>query len=176
MTRQDKVVKIYTDGAVQNQHRPSARKAGIGAVLLAYRDGKLSKMKTISHYLGNVTNNVAELMAVKLALEALDLNKLKGWQIQIHSDSAYVVNTFTEWIKFYRSHNWRTKTGKPVGNEKLIREIYNMILRIKNVEFVKVVAHSGIKWNERADYLARQAILDYVAKNEGPLLLDPYPA
>ncbi len=129
----DNCIKIYTDGASSGNPGPS----GIG-VLLIYGE----KKKKISRYIGNATNNIAELTAIKVALEQLKRNDMP---VCIFSDSSYSIGLLT-------------KGWKPKKNRELILQIRKLMGRFKNLSFIKVKGHAGIKENEVADFLATSAI------------------
>ena len=129
----DNCIKIYTDGASSGNPGPS----GIG-VLLIYGE----KKKEISQYIGTATNNIAELTAIKVALEQL---KRKDMPVCIFSDSSYSIGLLTK--------GWKPKT-----NIELIVQIRKLMREFKKLSFIKVKGHAGIKENEVADFLATSAI------------------
>ncbi len=129
----DNCIKIYTDGASSGNPGPS----GIG-VLFIYGENK----KEISQYIGMATNNIAELTAIKRALEELKRDDLP---VRIFSDSSYAIGLLTK--------NW-----KPQKNQALIYEIRTLMNRFCDLAFIKVKGHSGIKENEVVDFLATSAI------------------
>jgi len=142
-----KKVTIYTDGACSGNPGPG----GWGAVLI-YGDNK----KEISGAQKDTTNNVMEITAV---LEALKLLK-EECEVEIYSDSAYVVNAFTEgWIYNWQKNNWKTASKDPVKNRELWEELYSLTKKHK-VTFNKVKGHSTNELNNRCDYLATHAIQD----------------
>ncbi len=119
-------VSIYTDGASSGNPGPS----GIG-VLLLYRENR----KEISEYIGEATNNIAELTAIHRALCAL---KRQDLPVRIFSDSSYAVGLLTQ--------EW-----KPRINQDLVNEIKTMMRGYTDIALIKVKGHSGIKENEVAD-------------------------
>ncbi|MFP4194037.1 MAG: ribonuclease HI [Desulfobacterales bacterium] len=127
------LVIIYTDGASSGNPGP----AGIGAVL-RYGD----KKKEISEYIGNTTNNVAELKAVRAALQAL---KKKDLPVRLYTDSSYVQGLL--------SMGWKAKK-----NTELVEEIRDIIKQFKDIKIIKVAGHNGVADNEQADLLATSAI------------------
>lgn len=126
-------IKIYTDGASSGNPGP----AGIG-VLLIFGD----KTKQISQYIGKATNNIAELTAIKTALEQLKRTDLP---VRIFSDSSYCIGLLTL--------GW-----KPKKNQELVAQIKMQMERFKDIGFIKVKGHAGIEENEIADRLATSAI------------------
>ena len=140
-----KKVLIYTDGACSGNPGPG----GWGAILM-YGDVK----KEISGALKDTTNNIMEITAV---LEALKLLK-EECEVEVYSDSAYVVNAFNQgWLDNWQKNNWRTAGKDPVKNKELWEELYNLTQKHK-VTFIKVKGHSDNEWNNRCDFLATSAI------------------
>ncbi len=140
-----KKVTIYTDGACSGNPGPG----GWGAILM-YGEVK----KEISGALKDTTNNIMEITAV---LEALKLLK-EECEVEVYSDSAYVVNAFNQgWLDNWQKNNWRTAGKDPVKNKELWEELYNLTQKHK-VTFIKVKGHSDNEWNNRCDFLATSAI------------------
>ncbi|MFG6319495.1 MAG: ribonuclease HI [Clostridia bacterium] len=140
-----KKVTIYTDGACSGNPGPG----GWGAVLI-YGETQ----KEISGAKENTTNNIMEITAV---LEALKLLK-EECEVEVYSDSAYVVNCFNQgWIYNWQKNNWKTSGKDPVKNKELWEELYDLTKKHK-VTFIKVKGHSDNELNNRCDYLATSAI------------------
>lgn len=140
----EKVV-IYTDGACSGNPGPG----GWGAILM-YKGTK----KEISGAKNNTTNNVMELTA---ALEGLKMLKFPC-EVELYSDSAYVVNGFLQgWIYNWQRNNWKTSNKEPVKNKEIWQELYKMT-QIHDVKFIKVKGHADNDFNNRCDELARNAI------------------
>ncbi len=141
-----KKITIYTDGACSGNPGPG----GWGAVLLYG-----NRIKEISGGEDNTTNQRMELTAVVEALRAL---KVTGWDVVVHSDSAYIVNAFREdWIGRWQKNGWKNSKKEDVANQDLWKSL--LALMSKNrVKIEKVKGHSGDRWNERCDELARNAI------------------
>lgn len=140
----EKVV-IYTDGACSGNPGPG----GWGTILM-YKNVK----KEISGYMENTTNNIMEITAV---IEGLKLLKYEC-EVEIYSDSAYVVNAFNNhWIEGWRKKNWINSSKEPVKNKELWQELYDLTKK-HDVKFIKVKGHSDNEYNNRCDELARLAI------------------
>ena len=138
-------VTIYTDGACSGNPGPG----GWGAILMC--DGT---KKEIFGSDAQTTNNIMEITAV---LEALKLLKVEC-EVEVYSDSAYVVNAFNQgWIYNWMKNNWRTANKEPVKNQELWQELYSLTKKHK-VEFIKVKGHSDNEFNNRCDFLATNAI------------------
>ncbi len=140
----EKVI-IYTDGACSGNPGPG----GWGSILM-YKENK----KEISGGNPNTTNNIMEITAV---IEALKLLKHEC-EVQVYSDSAYVVNAFNQgWIYNWKKNNWKTASKEPVKNKELWEELYGFT-KMHKIEFIKVKGHSDNQFNNRCDELARNAI------------------
>lgn len=138
-------VTIYTDGACSGNPGPG----GWGSILMFG-----SNQKEISGGKKNTTNNIMELTAV---IEALKLLK-RPCEVDLYSDSAYVVNAFEQgWIYNWVKNNWKTAGKDPVKNQELWQELYKLT-KIHKVKFHKVKGHSDNEYNNRCDELARNAI------------------
>lgn len=140
-----KKVMIYTDGACSGNPGPG----GWGALLMC--DGV---QKEISGAKQNTTNNIMEITAV---LEALKLLKFEC-EVEIYSDSSYVVNAFNQgWIYNWQKNNWKTANKEPVKNRELWEELYDFTKK-HHIKFIKVKGHSDNEFNNRCDFLATSAI------------------
>lgn len=134
-------VTIYTDGACSGNPGPG----GWGAVLMCN-----GNIKEISGYNKNTTNNIMEITAV---IEALKLLKYEC-EVEIYSDSAYVVNAFNQkWIENWKKNNWKNSNKEEVKNKELWEELDKLVSEHK-VKFIKVKGHADNKWNNRCDELA----------------------
>ena len=109
-------------------------------------DGKLKK---ISGRENNTTNNRMELMAPIMALKKIR----KKSDITIFTDSKYVKDGITDWIKKWKVNNWKSSNKKPVKNKDLWIKLDNACLKHK-VTWKWVKAHAGNKYNNLVDELA----------------------
>jgi|TARA_B100001057_G_C22700857_1_gene891643 ribonuclease HI len=137
--------KIYTDGACSGNPGPG----GWGAVIF----NKKGIQKNIYGNEKNTTNNRMELMAPIMALKKIKTNS----EIIIYTDSTYVKNGITEWIKKWEKNGWLNSNKKPVKNKDLWIELENLCKENKIIwKWVK--GHSNNKFNNLADELATKAI------------------
>ena len=137
----------YTDGACSGNPGPG----GWGAIL---RYGEVEK--EISGGAANTTNNQMELMAAINALEALS----RPCRVNLHTDSQYVKNGITQWMKGWVRNGWKTAAKKPVKNADLWKQLDAAVKR-HEVKWHWVKGHAGHPDNERADELARTAMAPY---------------
>jgi len=128
-----RVVHVYTDGASSGNPGPS----GIGVVLTYGR-----QRKEISEYIGEATNNIAELMAIQKGLASV---KNKRLPVRVYTDSTYAHGVL--------ALNW-----KPKKNLDLVTAIRRSMSAFARLKLVKVPGHQGVAENERADELATSAI------------------
>lgn len=139
-------VKIYTDGACRGNPGP-----GGWGVILIY--GK--KQKELSGGEKNTTNNRMELTAVIKALEALK----RSSDVEIFSDSSYVIRGMNEWVFNWIKKQWKTPDGKLRKNSDLWQTLVDLSNK-HNIKWIWVRGHDGHSFNERADQLAVKAIPD----------------
>ena len=134
-------LKIYTDGACSG----NPGKGGWAAIILDKDNIKFN----ISGNEKNTTNNRMELMAPIMALKKIK----KKSEITIFTDSKYVKDGITDWIKKWKLNNWKSSNKKPVKNKDLWIKLENSCLKHK-VTWKWVKAHAENKYNNLADKLA----------------------
>lgn len=137
------MIKIWTDGSCLGNPGPG------GWAFLA-TDGKNFAERSGGEK--NTTNNRMELMAVLNAVRAAHRHN----EIEIHTDSQYVKNGMTQWMKNWKRNNWRTSDKKPVKNQDLWMALDTATEQVK-IHWVWVRGHNGEEFNERCDELARTA-------------------
>ena len=139
------MIKIYTDGSCIGN--PGS--GGWAAVIL---NG--NKQDIISGRKKNTTNNQMELMA---AIKALIFFSKKQ-KIRIYTDSNYVKEGITNWIKIWEKNNWKTANKKKVKNVELWIKL-NTLSNFHDIEWQWVKGHSGDPMNNMVDKLAKKAAL-----------------
>ena len=133
-------LKIYTDGACSG----NPGKGGWAAIILGD-----SNQSNISGSESNTTNNRMELMAAIMALKKIR----KRSEITIFTDSKYVKDGITDWIKKWKVNNWKSANKKPVKNKDLWIKLDNSCFKHK-ITWKWVKAHAGNKYNNLVDELA----------------------
>jgi len=144
-----KTIKIFTDGACSGN--PGA--GGWGAVML---DGNITEKYNGSEL--NTTNNRMELRA---AIEGI-LKAPNDTIIVLYTDSKYVKEGITTWIKNWKCNHWLTSNKKPVKNQDLWKKL-DVLNQEKNISWEWVKGHQDNHddksiYNNMADELAREAI------------------
>ncbi|SDF40434.1 MULTISPECIES: ribonuclease HI [Thalassobaculum] len=137
-------VEVFTDGACSGNPGPG----GWGAIL-RWR----GNVKELSGGEAETTNNRMELMAAISALEALT----RRMQVDLTTDSTYVRDGITKWMKSWKARGWKTADKKPVKNRDLWERLDAATQR-HDVDWHWVKGHAGHPENERCDELAREAI------------------
>tara|TARA_B100001559_G_scaffold250229_1_gene213674 strand:- start:1180 stop:1602 length:423 start_codon:yes stop_codon:yes gene_type:complete len=133
-------LKIYTDGACSG----NPGKGGWAAIIL---DGK--NQLSISGSENKTTNNRMELMAAIMALKKI---KNKS-EIIIYTDSRYVKDGITNWIKKWKLNNWKSSNKKPIKNKDLWIKLDGSCQK-HSVNWKWVKAHAENKFNNLVDELA----------------------
>ena len=140
----DKII-IYTDGGCRGN-------PGIGGwgVFFSYKD----KQKKLQGSKRQTTNNQMELTA---AIKGLENIKTDNIEIDLYTDSKYVINGINEWIKKWRINNWRGSNKKLVKNVELWQRLDELNSKY-NIKWHWVRGHSNDFGNDMADKLANDAM------------------
>lgn len=146
---------IFTDGSSRGNPGPG----GWGAVLV----GKFgsSEVEELGGREAHTTNNRMELMAAIKALEQIPNTQNN---IQVITDSGYLVKGITEWIYGWQKKGWKTANRKPVLNQDLWQELFNGTIH-HTIVWKQIAGHADTAGNIRADEIATA-----FADNEPPQL------
>ena len=139
-----KDVIIFTDGACRGNPGPG----GWGA-LIKFDTAE----KEIFGGQNNTTNNQMELSA---AIEGLSILK-EPCDVELFTDSKYVMDGITQWIQNWKKNNWKTSAKKEVKNKELWQQL-DQLMSYHQVQWHWVKGHSGDPGNETADLLANKGI------------------
>ncbi len=145
-----KNIRVFTDGACSGN--PGA--GGWGVVIVNGND-----IQKFNGFEPNTTNNRMEL---KAAIEGIKKSSIES-NITLYTDSKYVKNGITDWIKNWKKNNWMTSSKKPVKNKDLWKEL-DLLNDNSLVSWEWVKAHQENEseeyiYNNLADSLARDAII-----------------
>ena len=140
-----KNIDIYVDGACSGNPGPG----GWGAVF-----SKDEKETTIAGGNPATTNNRMELQAAIEAIKALPTD----FSATLYTDSQYVKNGITSWIIGWKKRGWMNSKNEPVKNKDLWEELDSCAEK-KKISWEWVKGHDGHPLNEKADMLARRAII-----------------
>ena len=134
IAHEEGAIIVYADGACSGNPGP----AGLGVVVL---DG--DERVELSEFLGRGTNNIAELTGLLRAAE-----RLRGVDkpIRMYTDSKYSIGVLTK--------GWKAKK-----NQALIADVKAALAELPDVRIHYVPGHAGVDLNERADELARAAVV-----------------
>ena len=139
-------VEIYTDGACKGNPGPG----GYGCIIV--QNGKTQELKGGAK---ETTNNIMEMTAAIVALQQLP----EPSEVELTTDSQYVVKGMTEWVDGWLRKNWINASKQPVKNKDLWLELLELNERHR-IKWIWVRGHSGHPENERADALANEGIMD----------------
>jgi len=137
------LVEAFTDGACLGNPGP-----GGWGVLLRFG----ATEKELSGGDPATTNNRMELMAAISALESLK----RPARVRLFTDSRYVMDGITKWIRGWKIKGWKTKDNKPVKNIELWQRL-EAATQPHRIDWQWVKGHSGHAENDRVDELARVA-------------------
>jgi len=140
----DKII-IFTDGASRGNPGPG----GYGAIIANLAENHVWELGGRED---KTTNNRMELLAVIESLKRVREAKSK---IEIHTDSSYLINGITKWIKGWQNNDWKTKEKKDVLNKDLWQKLSHEI-EDKKIDWKHVSGHAGVAGNERADKIATE--------------------
>lgn len=140
----DEIVVIHTDGACSGNPGP-----GGWAAVLSWR----GRERELSGASAQTTNNIMELTAAIMALEALK----RPSRVRLYTDSRYVMDGITRWIHGWKKNGWKTAARAPVKNAECWQRL-DAACAPHEIEWRWVRGHAGDPGNERADRLARAAI------------------
>jgi ribonuclease HI len=151
-------MQIFTDGGCSGNPGP-----GGWAYLLVEEDG--SKIEEKWGAERNTTNNRMELLAVINGLKRVGGHYKERFayrfpgpeDLSVTTDSAYVRNGITSWIKAWKQNGWMTSSRKPVKNQDLWEQLDELNERLEP-EWYWIKGHAGYVWNERCDELTQIAI------------------
>ncbi|TBR59553.1 ribonuclease HI [Mastigocladus laminosus UU774] len=144
MSSQRTIQSIYTDGACIGNPGP-----GGWGVVVYFSDGSVHE---IGDAAAKTTNNKMEMQA---AIAALSFLKASGHTepITLYTDSEYLINCVTKWIKTWKRKGWKKADGNPVLNQDLLEQLEQ--LNSRQVKWQHVRGHTGNEGNERCDAIAR---------------------
>lgn len=146
-------VEVFTDGACMGNPGP-----GGWAALLRFNGAE----KELSGGEPASTNNRMEMMAVIMALESLK----RPCSVSLYSDSRYVIDGVTKWLRSWKARGWKTADRKPVKNVDLWQRM-ETAMAPHQVSWHWVRGHDGHVENERVDVLARAAATEIAGTAAG---------
>ncbi|OIP77696.1 MAG: ribonuclease H [Oscillatoriales cyanobacterium CG2_30_44_21] len=145
-----KIISIHTDGACSKNPGP-----GGWGVVIHFADGST---KELGGGIRDTTNNQMELQGAIAALEFL-ASQSQSSPVDLYTDSKYVLDGITKWIKGWKKNGWKTKDNKPVKNQEFWQQLDQ--LNSSTIRWHWVEGHSGDPDNERCDAIARSYTAKY---------------
>jgi len=152
------MINVYIDGACANNGKKNAI-SGYG-VYFSDNDirNEYKKINGIKH-----TNNIAELTAFIRCLEILQENISNNEQINVYTDSEYVIKCASSYGEKLHRNNWKTYDNKIPPNLELVKKAFQLYRNSFNVKLIHIYAHTNKEdkhsiGNKMADKLANIAI------------------
>lgn len=139
---------IFTDGSSRGNPGPG----GWGAIVATKE-----KVTELGGREDHTTNNRMEMTAAFEALNYIKDQKVSAETITINTDSSYLINGITKWVKGWAKNNWRTVTKEPVINQDIwenLVEVVDALEETTSINWSYLKGHSGIPGNERCDEIA----------------------
>jgi ribonuclease HI len=143
-------VLLFTDGACSGN-------PGRGGWAFILKHPASGKVKEVSGYEPETTNNRMELMAVIQGLGALTRPDVL---VEVLTDSEYVRKGMLEWMAGWKKNGWKRKErGKtvPLKNDDLWKQLDELKANHPRMKLTRVAGHSGHPENDRCDELAVEA-------------------
>ncbi len=157
MSHKPASIVIYSDGSSRGNPGPG----GYGSIAVYPDSHGRIKVDEFGGKEALTTNNRMEMMALLKALESFvdyyQENDIKKTCI-IHTDSGYLINGITTWIKGWKRNNWITQGKEDVKNADIWKSIDEVLIKLKSngfaFEWRQVPGHAGVPGNERCDVIA----------------------
>lgn len=149
-----KIIRMWSDGGC----RGNGKEVNIGAYawhLEFWVNGELKATKNDTDGFYNTTNNKMELMG---CIEGLKAIKNKNMALEVHLDSAYVLNGITSYIHKWKVKGWVNSKNEPVKNKELWMELDNEQSKFTDIKFIKVKGHSDDLGNQLVDGLLNETM------------------
>lgn len=150
-------ITIFSDGSSLGNPGPG----GWGAIVHIHKGAEVYELGGSDK---KTTNNRMEMMAVFEALDFLDTKKTEEAEINVYTDSQYLINGITKWVFGWAENGWMTKAKAPVLNKDLWQKLLTTT-KDKEIEWHYVEGHAGIPGNERVDEIATS----FAGNTETPL-------
>lgn len=106
----------------------------------------------------NTTNNRMELQGAIECLKFLKAEALEECPILLFSDSKYVVDGLSQWVKGWKARGWKKADKKAPENVELWQELDSLAQEFSQIKLRWVKGHSGHPQNEYCDQLANKAL------------------
>ncbi len=140
------MITIFTDGSSRGNPGPG----GWGSVVVFDADlPNVSRVLELGGYEKETTNNRMEILAAVHALQVVPQSS----KVTLYTDSAYLINGITKWVKGWQKKGWMTLQKEPVANRDLWERLISATEN-KEISWTKVGGHVGTVGNERCDEIA----------------------
>lgn len=156
------LVAVYADESCLGNGKSGATPGGLGS-LVEFRksDGTLQRFDLWASE-PDTTNN---RMALRSVIDTFQVLSRKGNSLSVRftTDSRYIVDGMTSWVRGWMARGWRRKEGA-VENVELWQLAVDAIAP-HEVQWCWVRGHNGHPQNEYANHLATRAAADQTTSN-----------
>lgn len=157
MTNPGRSFAVWSDGSCLGNPGPG----GYAAVVIDAASGE--EHATVVGSSARTTNQRMEITAAARGLSRTPAGSI----VTVHTDSKYVVDGMTGWVRGWVRRGWRKADGSPVANQEEWKALLEAA-EARQVEWVHVRGHVGIEMNEKADRLANAAAREAKAGKARP--------
>lgn len=153
---------LYTDGACSGNPGPG----GYGAIVIE----DLQRVYELGGGESQTTNNRMEMQAVITGLDFILANASDMCEVQVYTDSVYVIRGATQWVFGWKKNNWKNASGEEVSNQDLWKQLSTVLSKFSTkIKWSYVRGHNNDPGNERCDVIAVAfSKNDYVDLYKGP--------
>ncbi|XP_065209910.1 uncharacterized protein LOC135838208 [Planococcus citri] len=152
-TASDGHVWVWVDGACANNGDEDAI-AGVG--ICWHPEGSKNISERINHPNYTNTNNLAEIMALKIAMETMITHGVT--KLMIFTDSQYVTLAINSECDRWVENKWKNNSGKPVHHKEIFEEVIKLKQQFDEFHLCHTYARKTDYGNFTADQLARKAV------------------
>ncbi len=141
------MITIFTDGSSRGNPGPG----GWGSVVVSD-----TEVAELGGYESDTTNNRMEIMAAIMGLRKASesIGEIpNSSEIIVYTDSMYLINGITKWVKGWQAKGWVTMQKQPVVNRDLWEQLIAATAGNK-ISWKQVGGHVGTVGNERCDEIA----------------------
>lgn len=143
----EKSLVIFTDGSSLGNPGPG----GYGCVIV------FQQLDEIVELGGNKTKTTNNEMELSAAIAGLSHSVFNTADVEIFTDSSYVINGITKWVHGWEKNGWQTLAKQEVANKALWENLISLVRereKHSKVTWNYIPGHVGVIGNERCDEIA----------------------
>lgn len=149
-------LEVWTDGSSLHNGKPNC----VGGWSACFMMGEKTFVR-YGHLPAPSSNNRGEIYGVLYTM--MTFKEKRDWQIQIYSDSQYVVKSINEW-----RHGWKRNKYAGIKNPDLFLPLFKAWDYHGNCRIDWVKGHAGTHGNELADEFAGCGMRKVLRESNSP--------